>query len=879
MECGYLLAHVLEAVVPGHDLGEGSSCEVVLGASMVHCPIPSTLRSENVALPFLADQLSDVSELVVHIRAFDSSQRAVGIVVVPVTSLVPMEVWNVWYAMDEGEEEPEEVPPDEPPKMHLLLQHVPADAAALETLQQREMRSQDFLLRALQQLNASLEAKVSAHQDRSPPPARPAMPAMLHLPAGSQSFGTDDAGQPVPLLAAGGPLGPAVAPLRHVAPHSPTDGQPPQHSGHTQLCGQGAHQGGRVVTSSGAPAGKSDDFGNNRMHSYERVVATLEEKQRFYDDQEDRLASLTRSLDEQHVSNRALNTKLQEAASKHQSALELEVESTRRTHASMAALEEQLVELQEEVALRKAHEDSLQRRATLMESELSVVHHKCVTVDSAEEEAQNLRREADQHKEAKTQMHRQFEDSDRQLATLREELANVRESHQRELEQAGTRLSDARREQEVVRQTLHISQDVVRDADVKKRLLNERIEGLLRQVTTLQGEVSNYEAMLGRERKHRDELERKLEEQALCQFDVVLDEHRQAIESLREQLADTRCDAQNEQSKSASLATELAALRRELAQAHRQQAENRSLLAQADEVRLELHKSRERCNELRAQLKAMQKDTQKVAETHQDAIAEHSNAQQVLCKERNGKQQEIGALRLDLSRAQRQVEELVAAKDQMSTSLRIAQETGSRIDELERHGQQGTEEIREYHGRRDEVHNELKRFTSKFRNDATTQDQRVVELEGALEDRNNEIKLLMYRVQELSSKYTSCKGDPIDMVLAKWVNGYRPAVPFFRLAQGLYLFGRRQVMCKISNDKPVFRVGGGFIGFDKFLELYASEELERLLNYEIDERTGDPKFMEAQRVQASMADSGCPAESRGRAEVTLQGQSRSILRK
>merc|ERR1711881_206634 len=116
---------------------------------------------------------------------------------------------------------------------------------------------------------------------------------------------------------------------------------------------------------------------------------------------------------------------------------------------------------------------------------------------------------------------------------------------------------------------------------------------------------------------------------------------------------------------------------------------------------------------------------------------------------------------------------------------------------------------------------------------------------GTLESRNQEIKLLMYRVQELSSRYTPCKSDVIDVVLAKWINGYRPAVPFFRLAQGLYLFGRRQVICKISNDKPVFRVGGGFIGFDKFLELYASEELERLLSYEMDDASKAPKFSQA----------------------------------
>merc|ERR1719359_2077648 len=120
----------------------------------------------------------------------------------------------------------------------------------------------------------------------------------------------------------------------------------------------------------------------------------------------------------------------------------------------------------------------------------------------------------------------------------------------------------------------------------------------------------------------------------------------------------------------------------------------------------------------------------------------------------------------------------------------------------------------------------------------------------------------MYRVQELSSKYTAAKGDTVDGVLAKWINGYRPAVPFFRLGPGLYLFGRRQVICKISNEKTVFRIGGGFIGFDKFLELYASEELERLLNYEVDERTGEPRFVEAMKVKQIMKESGMLVEMR-----------------
>lgn len=923
MECGYLLAHVLEAVVPGHELGESPSCEVVLNGSVVSSPIPSTLRSENVTLPFdrgRPSQLEDMDESVVHVRAFDSRRRAVGIVVVPIGTLLPLEVWNVWYAMDEGEEdEAEEVPADLTPKLHLLLQHVPADAAALETPQQREMRAQDFLLRALQQLNASLEAKVMSHQGRSQPPEIPQAPS-VPMTFSSNGFA------PTPPAAASA-LPPAAPPApAFLPPHTPTgshtppqlttqpaflsrssvNGQSPMsasQSAAAALGGSGATLGvshsvpnleragtsgllapGAPIVERGAALGllgtaSKDDAVHGRMQSYERIIASLQEKQRFYDDQEARLASLTRNLDEQQATSRTLNARLRDAAVKHQGALDAETENTRQAHASRAALEEKVVELQQEVALRKAHEDTLQRRVALMESELSVAHQKCVVVDSVEEEAQGLRRDVERHQEAKSQLHIEIGESDRQLTELREEMASVREVHQRELEQSGLRVIDARREQDVLRQSLHSCQDAARDADVKKRLLSERIEDLTRQVANLEGEVGNYKGMVAREKEHRQELERKLEEQELRRLDAALDEHRQVIDSLREQLSGVRHDEQEEQTKAAAMATEVASIRRELAHAHRQQAESRATIAQAEDVRTELQRSKERTEELRAQLQAMQQDAHKVAETHQGEISEHSRAQHVLCKERNDKQQEIGSLRLDLARAQRQVEELTMVKDQMEMSLQSAKEVASRVDELELQVQRRHEEIHEYHGRRDEIHRELEIFTTKFKDSALSQDQRAVDLEAALEERNNEIKLLMHRVQELSSKYNPCKGDAVDTVLAKWVNGYKPAVPFFRLSQGLYLFGRRQVICKITNDKPVFRVGGSFIGFDKFLELYASEELERLLNYDMDERTGDPKFLEAQRLQKAMDDSGYLAELRARAEQTAQSRHRSSIGK
>ena len=89
---------------------------------------------------------------------------------------------------------------------------------------------------------------------------------------------------------------------------------------------------------------------------------------------------------------------------------------------------------------------------------------------------------------------------------------------------------------------------------------------------------------------------------------------------------------------------------------------------------------------------------------------------------------------------------------------------------------------------------DLDNLNSEFLAAIRETDMKQEELEKTMEARNHEIKLLMHRVQELSSQYTAVKKDPIDVAMARYINGFRPAVPFFRLAPGLYMFGRRQVV-------------------------------------------------------------------------------------
>lgn len=364
------------------------------------------------------------------------------------------------------------------------------------------------------------------------------------------------------------------------------------------------------------------------------------------------------------------------------------------------------------------------------------------------------------------------------------------------------------------------------------------------------------------ERTHRQELEQKLDEHELQPFRAQLTEHQQTISRLREEIVVARREAHDERGRSNALERSAAEARSVLEQERRRaDALEREAVMKA-ELQERFQEQQKTVERLEEQLRVGRQEARGLAEHHEKELREHARSQLALCQERDERQKELSDLQASLAKMQQQMREVELAKDQLARSLSSTADMSQRVEELQRELRHTQEDVREQRSARDQLGKDFDRTIGEFKEVTLRTEGRAADLEATLEDRNNEIKLLMYRVQELSSKYVPVRGDAIDVVLAKWVNGYRPAVPFFRLGQGLYLFGRRQVSCKIVNDKPVFRVGGGFIGFDKFLEQYASEELERLLNYEIDERTGEPKFSEAQRIRHYIDEAGASDDFR-----------------
>ncbi len=77
------------------------------------------------------------------------------------------------------------------------------------------------------------------------------------------------------------------------------------------------------------------------------------------------------------------------------------------------------------------------------------------------------------------------------------------------------------------------------------------------------------------------------------------------------------------------------------------------------------------------------------------------------------------------------------------------------------------------------------------------------------------------------AKYVAKKKDPVDQMIADYVNDTGLQVPIRRIGNGYYYFGSKKIFAKIINGKLVIRVGGGYMSIDEFVDHYAQQELHR----------------------------------------------------
>jgi len=620
-----------------------------------------------------------------------------------------------------------------------------------------------------------------------------------------------------------------------------------------------------------------------RIAAYERVIAALEEKQKLYDDQEGRIRALSGALEEQQGRSRIVTDQLQETLRRRETETDAEREASRTSMSDNQRLEQRVNELTQEVALRKAHEESLLQRVSFMESELSVVSHKCQVAAATDAEAKVVIAEVDGLKLQRQRLQEQIQELGRQMAEVQEENWQLKEDRGREVDRPRAMLVEETQAKESLRLELQRCQDEVRDKVAEAKLAVERVEGVARQLVTTETEVQSLQAQLARERQHRQELDQKLGDVEMMKLSSILDEHRVVVRGIRTELDRARHELQTEKTRSNDFETDAATAKKDLVRGQRQTEEFKLRIVAQDELKEEIRTLTSRNESILEQMRVMQQDSRKMTDRCEKELAELKQSRQQLESkghpEMSALLQDNAELKEQALKAKHKAEELQLLQDHHARALESAKDPGVRTEEIARHLIQVQDELESSIRDRNELHGHVDRVTAKFQEDSLATDQRTAELESLVEDRNNEIKLLMYRLQELSSRYVAVKGDPVDQVLAKYVNGYRPAVPFFRLSSGLYLFGRRQVCCKLSNEKPVFRVGGGFLGFEKFLETFASEELERLLTYELEDRTGEPKFIEGLKVKQSIEDSGMLEELRDQSQPSRSRSAAGLLNK
>ena len=66
--------------------------------------------------------------------------------------------------------------------------------------------------------------------------------------------------------------------------------------------------------------------------------------------------------------------------------------------------------------------------------------------------------------------------------------------------------------------------------------------------------------------------------------------------------------------------------------------------------------------------------------------------------------------------------------------------------------------------------------------------------------------------------YQFVPGDKIDKLFGDTVIKLYCPVQILRIKPGVYLFGTKQIICKIVNEKLLIRVGGGFMSVEEFIQ-------------------------------------------------------------
>lgn len=79
-----------------------------------------------------------------------------------------------------------------------------------------------------------------------------------------------------------------------------------------------------------------------------------------------------------------------------------------------------------------------------------------------------------------------------------------------------------------------------------------------------------------------------------------------------------------------------------------------------------------------------------------------------------------------------------------------------------------------------------------------------------------------------SIKFSVTKKDALDKAIGLALRGLLIKVPFIRMKQEKYLIGSTSVMARITNNKVMLRVGGGWEGLESYLNRNQDDLREKI---------------------------------------------------
>ena len=97
-------------------------------------------------------------------------------------------------------------------------------------------------------------------------------------------------------------------------------------------------------------------------------------------------------------------------------------------------------------------------------------------------------------------------------------------------------------------------------------------------------------------------------------------------------------------------------------------------------------------------------------------------------------------------------------------------------------------------------------------------------------ENNFQLKQRIKQAPKIVYKYV--KGDDIDAMFGEAMVRAGCVVPCARQGPGKYMFGTRNIIAKIVNNKLLIRVGGGFMSIDEFIEQYGPMEMLKIAKQE-----------------------------------------------